>query len=157
MEGSIYDCINHIKCASKKKPTCEKILASMSKLDTVENLDADKLRKRLSDMIENQLLELFDDVYKIKAKDTIESALPETSETETLVINETQMTPEKPVENEVIKNHMVNSIETPTISNNDAEALPHDIDQPIDWKKIIYVIEDHFTKIEDSLIDLKIQ
>ena len=48
----------------------------MSKLDTVDNLDADKLRKLLSGMTENQLLEL-SDVYKVKGKDTIESALPE--------------------------------------------------------------------------------
>ena len=34
MEGSIYDCINHIKYVSKKKPTFEEILASMSELDT---------------------------------------------------------------------------------------------------------------------------
>ena len=64
----------------------------------------------------------------IKRKDTIESALPEISETETLVINETQMTPEKAVENKVIEEQMVNSIESSTISNNDAEPLPHDID-----------------------------
>ena len=30
---------------------------------------------------------------------------------------------------------MVNSIEHPTISKNDLEPLPHDIDQPDDWKK----------------------
>ena len=76
MEESIYDHINHIKYVSKKKSTFEKILATMSKLDTVDNLDADKLRKLLSGMIENQLLEL-SDVYKVKGKDTIESALPE--------------------------------------------------------------------------------
>ena len=52
---------------------------------------------------------------------------------------------------------MVNSIESPTISNNDAEPLPHDIDQSVDWKKIINVIEDCFTKIEDALIDLQTQ
>ena len=74
----------------------------MSKLDTVDNLDADKLKKRLSGITENQRLELSDDIYKIKGKDTIESALPEISETETIVISETQMTPEKAVDNEVI-------------------------------------------------------
>ena len=58
MEGSIYDYVNHIKYVSKKKPTFEKNLASMSKLDTMDNLDADKLRKLLSAMIKNQLLEL---------------------------------------------------------------------------------------------------
>ena len=31
---------------------------------------------------------------------------------------------------------MANSIEGPTILNNDNEHLPHDIDQPVDWKKI---------------------
>ena len=51
MEGSIYDCINHVKYVCKKKPAFGKILASMSKLDTVDNLDADKLRKLLSFMI----------------------------------------------------------------------------------------------------------
>ena len=30
---------------------------------------------------------------------------------------------------------MVNSIEIYAISNNDTEPLPHDIDQPVDWKK----------------------
>ena len=54
MEGSIYDCIKHLKYVSKKKPTFdEKILASMSKLDTVNNLDADKLKKLLSGITEN--------------------------------------------------------------------------------------------------------
>ena len=67
----------------------------MSKLDTVNKLDTDKLRKLLSGMIENQLLKLSDNVYKIKEKDTIEKALSEISETETSVINETQMAPEK--------------------------------------------------------------
>ena len=86
MEGSIYDCINHIKHVSKKKPTFKKILASMSKLDTVDNLDADKLRKFVSGMNKNQLLELSDNVCKIKRKDTIDT-LPEIYETETLVIN----------------------------------------------------------------------
>ena len=33
--------IKHIKYVSKKKPTFEKILASMSKLDTVDNLNED--------------------------------------------------------------------------------------------------------------------
>ena len=95
--------IKHIKYVSKKKPTFEKILASMSKLDTVDNLNEDKLTKLLSGMIENQLLELSDNVYKIKGKDTIEKALPEISETETSVINETQMPPEKAFDNEVRK------------------------------------------------------
>ena len=81
MEGSIYDCINHIKHVSKKKPTFEKILANMSKLDTADNLGADKLRKFVPGMNENQLLELSDNVYKIKRKDTIESALPGIYET----------------------------------------------------------------------------
>ena len=129
----------------------------MSKLDTVDDLDADKLRKILSGMIENQLLELPDNVYKIKGKDTIESAFPELSETETFVINEMQMMPEKPVDNEVIEEQMVNSTESPTISNNDAEPLPHDIDQSVDRKKIINVIEGHFIKIENALIDLQPQ
>ena len=86
MEGSIYDCFNHIKHVSKKKPTFKKILASMSKLDTVDNLDADKLRKFVSGMNKNQLLELSDNVCKIKRKDTIDT-LPEIYESETLVIN----------------------------------------------------------------------
>ena len=30
---------------------------------------------------------------------------------------------------------MINSIESPTISNKDVELLLHDIDQPVDWKK----------------------
>ena len=51
----------------------------MSKSDTVVNLDADKLRKLLSDMIENRLLLLSDIAYIIKGKDTIEKALPEIS------------------------------------------------------------------------------
>ena len=54
-------------------------------------------------MIENQLLELSDNVYKIKGKDTIEKALPEISETETSVINETQMSPEKAIDNEALE------------------------------------------------------
>ena len=149
MERSIYDCIKHLKQVSKKKPTFdEKILASMSKLDTVDNLDADKLKKRLSGITENQRLELSDDIYKIKGKDTIESALPEISETETIVISETQMTPEKAVDNEVIEEQMVNNIESPTIYN---------IDQSADWKNIINVMEDHFTKIEDALVDFQTQ
>ena len=63
----------------------------MSKLDTVDDLDADKLRKLLSGMIKNQLLELSNNVYMIKGKDTIESVLPEIFEIQTFVINETQM------------------------------------------------------------------
>ena len=35
---------------------------------------------------------------------------------------------------------MVNSIEIPTISDNDVEPLSHDIDQSVDWEIIIYVI-----------------
>ena len=50
---------------------------------------------------------------------------------------------------------MVNSIESPTISNNDVEPLRHDIDQSVGWKKIIKLIEDRFTKIEHALIGLK--
>ena len=73
----------------------------MSKLDTVDNLNEHKLRKLLSGMIENQLLELPDNVYTIKRKDTIEKALPEISETETSVIKETQMPPEKAIDNAV--------------------------------------------------------
>lgn len=46
-------------------------------------------------MIENLLLGLAGNVYKVKEKGTIESILPEISETETLVINETHMTPKK--------------------------------------------------------------
>ena len=34
---------------------------------------------------------------------------------------------------------------------------PHYIDQPGDWKNIVKVIEERFTKIEDSLIGLKTQ
>ena len=158
MEGSIYDCIKHLKYVSKKKPTFdEKILASMSKLDTVNNLDADKLKKLLSGITENQRLELSDDVYKIKGKDTIENVLPEISETETIVINETQMTPEKAGDNKVIEEQMVNNIESPTIYNNDADPLLYDIDQSADWKKMINVMEDHCTKIEDALIDFQTQ
>lgn len=48
MERSIYGCINHIKCVSKKRLTFEKILGSMSK--SKDNLDADKLRKLFSGM-----------------------------------------------------------------------------------------------------------
>ena len=73
------------------------------------------------------------------------------------MINETQMTPEKAVDNEVLEEQMVNSIERSTISKNDVEPLPHDIDQSDDWKKILNVIEDRFTKIEDALIGLKMQ
>ena len=53
MERSIYDCISHIKYVSKKNPTFEKILASMSKLNAVDNPDADELRTLLSGMIPN--------------------------------------------------------------------------------------------------------
>ena len=47
------------------------------------------------------------------------------------------MTPEKAVNNEVIEEQMVNSIERLTISKNDVEPLPDNIDQPGDWKKKI--------------------
>ena len=87
----------------------------MSKLDTVDNWNENKLRKLLSGMIENQLLELSDNVYKIKGKDTIEKALPEISETETSEINETQMSPEKAIDNEALEEQIVNSIERPNI------------------------------------------
>ena len=87
----------------------------MSKLDTVDNWNENKLRKLLSGMIENQLLELSDNVYKIKGKDTIEKALPEISETETSVINEIQMSPEKAIDNEVLEEQIVKSIERHTI------------------------------------------
>ena len=74
-------------------------------------------------MIFNQLklLELSDNAYKIKGNDTIESTLPEISETETLAINETQMKLQKAVDNKVIEEQVVNDIERPIISNNDAE------------------------------------
>ena len=102
----------------------------------MDHLDADKLRKLLPGMIENQLLELSDNIYKmflmfLKGKDTIEKALPKISETETSVINETQITPGKAVDNKVIAEKMVNSIERPTISKNDVESLPHDIEKNI--------------------------
>ena len=87
----------------------------MSKLDTVDNWNENKLRKLLSGMTENQLLELSDNVYKIKGKDTIEKALPEISETETSEINETQMSPEKAIDNEALEEQIVNSIERPNI------------------------------------------
>ena len=67
------------------------------------------------------------------------------------------MTPEKAVDNEVIEEQMVNNIESPTIYNNDADPLLYDIDQSADWKKMINVMEDHFTKIEDALIDFQTQ
>ena len=41
------------------------------------------------------------------------------------------MTPERAVDIEVIGEQMVNSTESPTISNNDVQPLPHDIDQPV--------------------------
>ena len=44
-----------------------------------------------------------------------------------------------------------------TISNNFVEPLPYDIDQPVEWKKIINVIEDRFTKTKDALIGFKTQ
>ena len=53
MEECINDCINHVKYVSKRKPTIEKILASMSKLN-IEDLKAWKLKKLLSSMIEKQ-------------------------------------------------------------------------------------------------------
>ena len=108
-------------------------------------------------MIENQLLELSDNIYNITRKDTIESVFLKVSETETFVINKTQMTLEKAVDDKAIELQMVNSIKSPTISNNDIEPLPYHIDQPVDWKKIINVIKDRFTKIEDALIDLQTQ
>ena len=97
-------------------------------------VDAYKWRKVLSGSTENQLLELLDNISKIKGKDTIENAFQELSETENLVINEIQMTPEKTVDNGVIKEQMVNSIESPTISNKEVEPLPYDIGRPIGWK-----------------------
>ena len=86
-------------------------------------------------MIENQLLELSDDMYNTTGKGTIESVFLKVSETETFVINKTQMTLEKAVDDKAIELQMVNSIESPTISNNDIEPLPYQIDQPVDWKK----------------------
>ena len=86
-------------------------------------------------MIENQLLELSDDMYNITGKGTIESVFLKVSETETFVINKTQMWLEKVVDDKAIELQMVNSIESPTISNNDIEPLPYHIDQPVDWKK----------------------
>ena len=52
---------------------------------------------------------------------------------------------------------MINSIGSPTISNNFVEPRPYDIDQPVDWKKIVNVIGDGFTKIKDALIGFKTQ
>ena len=86
-------------------------------------------------MIENQLLELSDNIYNITRKDTTESVFLKVSETETFVINKTQMTLEKAVDDKAIELQMVNSIESPTMSNNDIEPLPYRIDQPVDWKK----------------------
>ena len=123
----------------------------------MDNLDADKLRNLLSAMIENQLLELPGNVHRIKGKDTIDKALPEISENGTSMTNERQMNSEKAVDNEVMLEQKVNSIERATISKNDVETLPHDIDQPDDWKKILNAIEDRFAKIEDALIGLKMQ
>ena len=68
---------------------------------------------------------------KIKGKDNIEKVFPELSETENLVINETQMTSEKTVDNGVIEEQMVNSKESPTISNKDVEPLPRDTDKHV--------------------------
>ena len=57
------------------------------------------------------------------------------------------MTPEKAVYNDAIKEEMVNSIYLPTISDKEVESIPHDIDWPVNWKKI--------NVIEDSLIGLQ--
>ena len=67
------------------------------------------------------------------------------------------MTPEKTVDNEVIEEQMVNSVESPIISNKDVESLAHNIDQPVDCKKIISEIKDRFTKLEDASIALQTQ
>ena len=67
-------------------------------------------------------------------------------------INETQI--EKAVDQKVIEKQMVNSIESPTISNNDVEPLPHEIEQQKKLQKK-KVIEDSFPKKEDALIGLK--
>ena len=45
------------------------------------------------------------------------------------------MTLEKAVDNKVIEEQMVNSIGCPIISKKHVEPLPHEIDQPGDWKK----------------------
>ena len=50
-------------------------------------------------MIQNQLLNLSDNVYKVKGKDATENALPEMSETETPVIYKTQKNNEKTLGN----------------------------------------------------------
>ena len=123
MKGSIYDCIDRVKYVSKKKPTFEKVLASMSKIDIVNNLDAD--------IVEN-ISCLTTENVKVRGKDPIESALRKISEAETFVINEIQMTPEKAVDNEVIEEQMVNGVASTTILNNDDEPLPHDTDQPVE-------------------------
>ena len=52
---------------------------------------------------------------------------------------------------------MVNSVESPIISNKDVESLAHNIDQPVDCKKIISVIKDRFKKLEDASIALQTQ
>ena len=64
---------------------------------------------------------------------------------------------EKTLDNEVIEEQMVNSVESPTIWNKDVESLAHNIDQPVDRKEIISVIKDRFTKLEDASIALQTQ
>ena len=64
---------------------------------------------------------------------------------------------EKTVDNEVIEEQMVNSVESATIWNKYVEYLAHNIDQPVDRKKIISVIKDRFTKLEDASIALQTQ
>ena len=64
---------------------------------------------------------------------------------------------EKTVDNQFIEEQMVNSVESPTISNKDVESLAHNIYQPVDCKKTISVIKDRFTKLEDASIALQTQ
>ena len=66
------------------------------------------------------------------------------------------MTPEKKtIINKITEEQTVNGIKSPSISNKKVQPLLHEIDQRVDWKKLINVIEDHFTKIEDALKGLQ--
>ena len=99
MENMIINAINHVKFISKKKPSINGILANLCKSDE-GTWEIEGLITLLSDMVTNNLLELTDSTCKVKETDLVEETQITSqiadftnSDTEKMVIPETQVTP----------------------------------------------------------------
>ena len=70
MTDKVIQSIRHIKSLSKKKVTIDRIRAHLLRTDDDNNDDwpIEKLESMLSDLIDQNIIELIGDTYKIKQK-----------------------------------------------------------------------------------------